>query len=105
MTRGRHSSPNSRTIAGVAVAAALVLGGLTGCDSGGTDSSGDEATTDLEAAQSEVDSKQEALADAEADFGEKSDAFCSSAETYLTALDRYGDVLTQTAPTVGDVED
>ena len=103
--RGRGSLTNGRTIAGVAVAAALVLGGLAGCDGGGTDSSGGDAPTDLEAAQSKVDSKEKALADAEADFTEKSDAFCGSAETYLTALDRYGDVVTQTAPTVGDVED
>ncbi len=29
------------------------------------------------------------------------EAFCGSSETYIEALDRYGDVLTQTATTVG----
>ena len=31
--------------------------------------------------------------------------FCRSSGSYVTALDRYGDVLNQTTPTVGDVKD
>ena len=88
---------------GIVVAGALVLTGLVGCDSSG-DSSGDPPS-DLEAAQAKVEAKEKALEDAEADFAEKSEAFCGSSETYIMALDRYGDVLTQTATTVGDVND
>ena len=88
---------------GIVVAGALVLTGLVGCDSSG-DSSGDPPT-DLEAAQAKVEAKEKALEDAEADFEDKSEAFCGSSQTYIEALDRYGDVLTQTATTVGDVND
>jgi peptidoglycan hydrolase-like protein with peptidoglycan-binding domain len=87
---------------GIVVAGALVLAGLVGCDSSG-DAPSDDAPSDLEAAQAQVEAKEKALADAEADFTEKSEAFCGSSETYIAALDRYGDVLTQTATTVGDV--
>src|SRR6187431_1521517 len=31
--------------------------------------------------------------------------FCTASTTYVTAIDRYGDVLNATAPTVGDVKD
>ena len=86
---------------GIVVVGALVLTGLVGCDSSG-DSSGDPPS-DLDAAQARVEAKEKALEDAEADFAEKSEAFCGSSETYILALDRYGDLLSQTATTVGDV--
>lgn len=84
---------------GIVVAGALVLSGLVGCDSSS------EAPSDLDAAKAKVEAKEKALGDAEADFTEKSEAFCGASETYIEALDRYGDVVTQTAPTVGDVND
>jgi peptidoglycan hydrolase-like protein with peptidoglycan-binding domain len=77
-----------------------VLGALAGCGSGDGD-----GTSDLEAAQAKVAAKEKALEDAEADFEAKSEAFCGSSETYIAALDRYGDVLVQTATTLGDVEE
>jgi murein L,D-transpeptidase YcbB/YkuD len=77
-----------------------VLGGVAGCGDG----DGADGPSDLEAAQATVKAKEKALADAEADFADEAEAFCSSSETYLEALDRYGDVLIQTATTVGDVE-
>ena len=49
--------------------------------------------------------KQEDLADAKADLVEKSEAFCGASQTYILALDRYGDILSQTAVTVGDVKE
>jgi peptidoglycan hydrolase-like protein with peptidoglycan-binding domain len=82
---------------GIVVAGALVLAGLVGCDSSG------DGRSDLEVAQAKVDAKKKALEDAEAEFADRSEAFCGSSETYIQALDRYGDLLTQTAPTVGDV--
>jgi peptidoglycan hydrolase-like protein with peptidoglycan-binding domain len=55
-------------------------------------------------AQAQVSAKQRALADAQTTLAEKSTAFCNSSRNYITALDRYGDVLHQTASTVGDVK-
>ena len=63
------------------------------------------ATRRVTAAQAKVSAKQKALTDAKADLADKSESFCGTAQTYITALDRYGDVLSQTAPTVGDVKD
>ena len=47
--------------------------------------------------------EEQALADAKADFEEKSAQFCDASQTYVVALDRYGDVVHETAVTVGDV--
>ncbi|MCU7724165.1 peptidoglycan-binding protein [Actinoplanes sp. KI2] len=69
---------------------------LSGC--GGGD--GDARST---VAQNRVENKQQALDEARTDLKTKADGFCRSAATYIGALDRYGDVLTGTAPTVGDV--
>src|SRR5512138_1265204 len=69
---------------------------LSGC--GGGD--GDARAT---VAQNRVENKQQALDQARTDLKTKMDGFCRSAATYIRALDRYGDVLTGTAPTVGDV--
>jgi len=54
-------------------------------------------------AQNRVENKQQALDEARTDLTTKATGFCRSAATYIGALDRYGDVLTGTAPTVGDV--
>lgn len=60
---------------------------------------------DSERAESRVAKAEEALAEAQADLAARTTEFCTSTATYITALDRYGDVLTATAPTVGDVKD
>ena len=52
----------------------------------------------------QVERKQQALADAQAESHAQRDAFCRSSATYLKALDRYGDLLAQSEPTVGDVK-
>lgn len=67
--------------------------------------SDDPVVTPVEAAQAEVTAKEKALADAEAEATATAAAFCEASSTYITALDRYGDVLNETAPTVGDVKD
>jgi len=69
---------------------------LSGC--GGGD--GDARAT---VAQNRVENKQQALDEARSGLKTKVDGFCRSAASYISALDRYGDVLTGTAPTVGDV--
>lgn len=57
----------------------------------------------LARAQAEVAAREQALADAQEEATATTEAFCGSASEYITALDRYGDVLTDEAPTVGDV--
>jgi len=71
---------------------ALALSGCSG--------DGDARAT---VAQNRVENKQQALDEARTDLTTKVTGFCRSAATYIGALDRYGDVLTGTAATVGDV--
>jgi peptidoglycan hydrolase-like protein with peptidoglycan-binding domain len=99
MSRGtsRRHRPGGRTPAVLVVAAAVLLA-LSACDSGGDGSSA------LEVAQAKVTAKEKALEDAQASFAASSRAFCDATATYITALDRYGDLLTPTASTVGDVK-
>ena len=80
-------------------AGGLLIAALAGC--GG----GEDGTSDVEVAEARVSAREQDLADAEADFAETSAEFCGASEAYITALDRYGDVITQTAATVGDVND
>ena len=88
---------------GRAVPVLLMLAGAVACGGDGDgDGDGDSAVA---AAEARVTAKQEDLADAKADLVEKSEAFCGASQTYILALDRYGDVLGQTAVTVGDVTD
>ncbi|WP_431278863.1 peptidoglycan-binding domain-containing protein [Leifsonia poae] len=82
-----------RTAAVVVVA--LALFGLAGCASG---------STDVERAQAKVSSKEKAANEAKAAQAAAAETFCQASKTYITALDRYGDVLHDTAPTVGDVK-
>jgi peptidoglycan hydrolase-like protein with peptidoglycan-binding domain len=96
---GRVSTTRLAVRAGaVALAAVTGLTGLTGCagsSGGGVD--------ELKRAESAVSAKQQALTDAQAELTAKGSAFCTSSAGYITALDRYGDVLHRTATTVGDV--
>ena len=88
-----------RLLVGVAIAGAGIAAlALAGCGE-------DSAEEKVRLAESQVADAQEELADARAELTSKIDAFCDGSASYITALDRYGDVLTQTAPTVGDVTD
>ncbi|WP_354502173.1 peptidoglycan-binding domain-containing protein [Mycetocola sp. 2940] len=78
------------TVLGVAITAA----GLAGC-------AGDSSNVDR--ARAQVTAKEKAVTEAEADLAAASGQFCGASEDYILALDRYGDVLTDSAPTVGDV--
>ena len=71
---------------------------LTSCGSDGGDSA-------VQVAQARVVAKEKAVSAARADATAASEAFCEASSAYISALDRYGDVLTATAPTVGDVND
>ncbi|GGN10425.1 murein L,D-transpeptidase YcbB/YkuD [Actinoplanes campanulatus] len=79
----------------------LLLGGIlavTGCGSG----DGDARVT---VAERQLADAQEALAGAQAELAGQIEAFCRTGSSYVTALDRYGDLITGTAPTVGDVKE
>ena len=81
------------------VAASAVL--VAAC--GGTE--GEGAGDSVSRAEANVTAKERALSQAESDLAASTSAFCEGAADYIVALDRYGDVLTMTAPTVGDVKD
>lgn len=76
----------------------VVVLALAACTSGG-------GTGKVALAEKHVSDAQKALADAQSNLTAKTGEFCQSSQTYITALDRYGDVLNQSAPTVGDVTD
>jgi peptidoglycan hydrolase-like protein with peptidoglycan-binding domain len=80
----------------------LLLSAVLGLVLGGCTSSGDGSGA-LKVAQAQVSAKEKALSSAQDDVVATSKAFCDASATYITALDRYGDVLNQSAPTVGDV--
>jgi murein L,D-transpeptidase YcbB/YkuD len=50
-----------------------------------------------------VEEAQEAVTEAQTAFDEASAAFCEDSRDYITAVDRYGQLITQRAATVGDV--
>jgi peptidoglycan hydrolase-like protein with peptidoglycan-binding domain len=86
---------SSRPLLTAVLVAALALAGCGGSD----------ADTALSRAEAQVTAKERALATAEAEAEAASAEFCGASKTYISALDRYGDVLNSTAPTVGDVRD
>lgn len=73
----------------------IAIGALTACSSDST----------VRAAEAQVSAKERALADAQSAATAAAAEFCSASSSYIVALDRYGDVLHKTAPTVGDVTD
>lgn len=79
------------------VVASLLLVALAGCSGDSPDG--------LSAAQARVTAKEKAVAEAGTAATAAAAEFCAASTTYVTAIDRYGDVLNATAPTVGDVKD
>jgi murein L,D-transpeptidase YcbB/YkuD len=94
MTIARTRTPGLlvTSIVGIAVAA-MALAGCSG------------SVTPEDRANARVAAKEKAVTDAEAALAAASDQFCQASETYIEALYRYGDILNETAPTVGDVRD
>lgn len=80
--------------AGAVASIALMAVALTGCG---------ESVSAVDRAQAQVSAKEKAVAQAQTDLTAASAEFCESSETYILALDEYGDILNDTAPTVGDV--
>jgi len=97
-----HLNPRTHSHAGHRPAALAVAGivllALTGC-------SGDTQDASLKKAQATVTAKEKDLTEAEAAAKAAATGFCTASTTYVAAIDRYGDVLNATAPTVGDVKD
>jgi peptidoglycan hydrolase-like protein with peptidoglycan-binding domain len=93
--RRRPASPAWGAVVAAASAGAVLLA-LTGC-------SGEDADASVRAAQLSVTAKEKDLAQAQDAATAAAAKFCTSSTTYVTAVDRYGDVLNETAPTVGDV--
>jgi peptidoglycan hydrolase-like protein with peptidoglycan-binding domain len=79
--------------AAVAMAALTVLA-IAGCSG---------AASSVDRAEAQVAAKEKAVTEAQADLAAASKTFCDASTTYIMSLDRYGDVLNDTAPTVGDV--
>ena len=98
MSGGAHRAPR-RAVVHCVLVGALSMGALAACGGGG---SGNAAVT---VAQARVSTKEKAVADAKSNLVDASATFCTASASYITTLDRYGDVLTQTTPTVGDVTD
>src|SRR3954452_7270162 len=68
-------------------------------------SAGDSGQSEVDRAQAKVEGKQRALEDATKAAEDAAATFCAKGATYVTALDRYGDVLHETTATVEDVSD
>lgn len=90
----RYRARRRLSLVVVAGVASLVL---TAC--------GDDGDTELTAAEARVAAKEKALSSAHSAADEAAATFCDASSDYITALDRYGDVLNATTPTVGDVKD
>ena len=92
---GRHHGWRAAWPATTVLTAALLLGACS------SETNGDAT---LRAAEAKVVSARASLDDAKAQAATKRTEFCSASTGYITALDRYGDVLNATTPTVGDVK-
>ena len=66
---------------------------------------GDGGSDEVERAQARLEAAQDDLVDAQEAADVAASAFCDQTRDYIAALDRYGDVLSTTQPTVGDVRE
>jgi peptidoglycan hydrolase-like protein with peptidoglycan-binding domain len=97
-TARRQQVRGRRGVVNLVVGGVLLTLAAAGC-------SGSEGGSPVEVAQARVTAKERALTSAKDDLKAAKSSFCGASATYITTLDRYGDVLTQSAPTVGDVKD
>jgi len=94
-TAPRAASAARRSVLALATVVGL-LAATSACTS-------DADVTPVSAAQANVTAKEKALADAQSASTDADAAFCDASKDYITALDRYGDIITTTQVTVGDV--
>ena len=66
---------------------------------------GDSDDSAVERAEARVSAEEKDVSEAQAAAADAAEEFCEASKPYIVALDRYGDVLASTAPTVGDVRD
>src|SRR5918993_1506661 len=76
-----------------AMVSIAVVMGLSGCV---------EGASSVDRAKAQVTAKEKAVASAQAELDAASKQFCGASGDYIDALDRYGDVLNDTAPTVAE---
>lgn len=89
---GRGTLPQRALIAATAAFCTMLAAGCSA-----------SAPDPVAKAQAQVEASQKALDDAKTSATAASATFCSASSDYITALDRYGDILVDSAPTVGDV--
>ncbi|CAM5778796.1 peptidoglycan-binding domain-containing protein [Cellulomonas persica] len=94
-----HVSRRRRHLRGVVVGLGIVCLASTAVSCSST------ASSPVAVAEADVRAKERALTDAETAADEAMTDFCDATAEYVTSLDRYGDVLHTSAPTVGDVRD
>src|SRR4029450_3573488 len=93
---GDHGVNHRGRVTWVLATMTAVVFAVAACSSG----SGDETVS---VARARGPAKEAALTTAQAEAKAASAAFCGATQAYITAVDRYGDVLNATAPTGGDV--
>jgi peptidoglycan hydrolase-like protein with peptidoglycan-binding domain len=96
-----------KRLAALAVATVLVAAACGGDSGSGTTTTGGGTTTTgdaVAAAQARLDAATEALSTAKSEQEAARAQFCSDSKDYITALDRYGKLFTDSATTVGDVQ-
>jgi peptidoglycan hydrolase-like protein with peptidoglycan-binding domain len=84
-----------------ALACAVPLLLLAAC--GGDDSDDDAATDPVAEAQQRVEAARAELGDAQTALEDAHGAFCDDSRDYIDAIDRYGQVFSEAAMTVGDI--
>jgi peptidoglycan hydrolase-like protein with peptidoglycan-binding domain len=84
-----------------ALACAVPLLLLAAC--GGDDSDDDAATDPVAEAQQRVEAARAELGDAQTALEDAHGAFCDDSRDYIDAIDRYGQVFSEAAVTVGDI--
>jgi peptidoglycan hydrolase-like protein with peptidoglycan-binding domain len=83
----------------------VVMGlALLGAACSDTDGDGDVEADPVAAAEARVASAEQDVKDAQVKYDKASDEFCADAKSYITAVDRYGNVFDNAAATVGDVK-
>ena len=92
----------------VAAVALVAVMGLAVAACGSSSSNASKSTTSttggVTGAQARVSDAEKAVTDSESALDKAKGAFCSDAKTYITSLDRYAKVFTDSKATVGDVK-
>ncbi len=86
----------------VAIVGLALFAAACGDDSGS--GQGSVAATEAAAPEARVTAAQDALTKAQSDLVAANESFCTEATDYVTAIDRYGKLFTDSKATVGDIK-